>query len=224
MDYEKILENKVGEEKIEGETNNEFYETVTFLLKIVNAIITVLIDYLSSMHEPISRPLMRRPRTGSDFVNNLMKEDPHNFRELHRMYLNVFLKLCSIIREQTFLEDMRYISVKEMVATFLIIIGHNDHYCNVWMRFNRSHFATSINFNKVLKVLNTIAPQMMVKPEGVSPKISGSTRFYPYFKDCVGAIDGTHIPAMVRGREVSSYRNRHEINFQNVLAACNFDL
>ncbi|XP_074346560.1 uncharacterized protein At2g29880-like [Apium graveolens] len=42
--------------------------------------------------------------------------------------------------------------------------------------------------------------------------------------DCVCAIDGTHIPAMVRGREISSYRNRHGINSQKVLAACNFDL
>ncbi|XP_074351567.1 uncharacterized protein LOC141690691 [Apium graveolens] len=110
-----------------------------------------------------------------------------------------------------------------MVATFLINVGHNDHYCNVRQRFNHSHFATSTNFNKVLKALNTIAPYMMVKPGGVSPKIFGSTRFYPYFKDCVGAIDGTHISAMVRGREVSNYHN-YGINFQNVLTACYFDL
>ncbi|KAK1401586.1 hypothetical protein POM88_001191 [Heracleum sosnowskyi] len=70
-------------------------------------------------------------------------------------------------------------------------------------RFGRSHFTASRNFNKVLKALNTIAPQMMVKPGGISPKISETT---------------------VKGRDVSSYRNRHRINSQNVLAACNFDL
>lgn len=42
-------------------------------------------------------------------------------------------------------------------------------------------------------------------------------------QDCIGAIDGTHIPAMVSG-DASSYRNRHGIISQNVLAACNFDL
>nr|GMC60567.1 protein ALP1-like [Ipomoea batatas] len=36
-------------------------------------------------------------------------------------------------------------------------------------------------------------------------------------EDCVGAIDGTHIPAMVTGRDVSSYRNRHGIISQNVI-------
>ncbi|KAM1428816.1 hypothetical protein ACFX2I_045080 [Malus domestica] len=38
----------------------------------------------------------------------------------------------------------------------------------------------------------------MVQPRSTMPtKIRESTRFYPYFKDCVGAIDGTHIPAML---------------------------
>ncbi|KAG7588677.1 Harbinger transposase-derived nuclease domain [Arabidopsis suecica] len=43
-------------------------------------------------------------------------------------------------------------------------------------------------------------------------------------KNCVGAIDGTHIPATVVGRETSSYRNRKGTISQNVLAVCNFDL
>nr|XP_028960010.1 uncharacterized protein LOC108175249 [Malus domestica] len=65
----------------------------------------------------------------------------------------------------------------------------------------------------------------MVKPGSTVPtKIRESTRFYPYFKDSIGAIDGTHIPAMVSGSEVASYRDRHGKITQNVLAACNFDL
>ncbi|KAG6492515.1 hypothetical protein ZIOFF_047478 [Zingiber officinale] len=56
------------------------------------------------------------------------------------------------------------------------------------------------NFNKVLKALKSIAVDMMVKPGSAVPeKIRESTRFYPYFKDCIGAIDGTHILAMVSG-------------------------
>ena len=45
-----------------------------------------------------------------------------------------------------------------------------------------------------------------------------------FFQDCIGAIDGTHIPALITGRDVNSYRDRHGIISQNVLAACNFDL
>ncbi|KAH6764576.1 nuclease [Perilla frutescens var. frutescens] len=53
---------------------------------------------------------------------------------------------------------------------------------------------------------------MIVKPStGIFAKIQESKRFNPFFKDYIGAIDGTHIPATVPGREVSSFRNRHGI-------------
>ncbi|XP_026442341.1 uncharacterized protein LOC113341815, partial [Papaver somniferum] len=65
----------------------------------------------------------------------------------------------------------------------------------------------------------------MAKPTSETPfKIRESTRFYPYFKDCIGAMDGTHIPVMVEKINAAVYRNRHGITSQNVLAVCNFDL
>ncbi|KAG4921596.1 hypothetical protein JHK86_050409 [Glycine max] len=112
-----------------------------------------------------------------------------------------------------------------MLASFLQIVGQNTRYCVIRNTFGRSQFATSENFHKILKALNSLAPDLMVRPGSTVPaKIRESTRFYPYFKDCIGAIDGTHIPASVKGRDVSSYRDRHGNISQNVLAACNFDL
>ncbi|RZC19189.1 hypothetical protein D0Y65_006132 [Glycine soja] len=112
-----------------------------------------------------------------------------------------------------------------MLASFLQIVGQNTRYCVIRNTFGRLQFATSENFHKILKALNSLAPDLMVRPGSTMPaKIRESTRFYPYFKDCIGAIDGTHIPASVKGRDVSSYRDRHGNISQNVLAACNFDL
>ncbi|XVF71682.1 hypothetical protein PTKIN_Ptkin12aG0059400 [Pterospermum kingtungense] len=117
------------------------------------------------------------------------------------------------------------ICVEEMLDAFLLIVGQNSRYCLVRKTFGRSHFTTSQCFNKILKELNTIAVDMMAKHGSiVLEKIRESTRFYPYFKDCIGAIDGTHMLAIVTGHDKSSYRNCHEIISQNVLAACNFDL
>ncbi|KAI3834535.1 hypothetical protein MKW92_015111, partial [Papaver armeniacum] len=42
--------------------------------------------------------------------------------------------------------------------------------------------------------------------------------------NCIGAIDGTHIPAMVSEDEQDVYRNRKGFISQNVLVACSFDL
>ncbi|AAW40901.1 conserved hypothetical protein [Cryptococcus deneoformans JEC21] len=52
-----------------------------------------------------------------------------------------------------------------------------------------------------------------------------STKFSPYFDNCVGALDGTHIRTTVRGEEAKrSWRNRYSYISTNVLAACDFSL
>lgn len=45
-----------------------------------------------------------------------------------------------------------------------------------------------------------------------------------YFRGCLGALDGTHIPAHVPEARRNAYRNRKSQLSQNVLAACDFDL
>lgn len=63
-------------------------------------------------------------------------------------------------------------------------------------------------------------PNPLVVPE----KIAKSKKFYPYFKDCIGALDGSHIQAKVPEINSSLFRNRKGFISQNILAACNFDL
>jgi hypothetical protein len=49
-------------------------------------------------------------------------------------------------------------------------------------------------------------------------------KFYPYFKNCLGAIDGTHILAYVAELEHPAYHNWKNQISQNVLAASSMDL
>ncbi|KAG5010085.1 hypothetical protein JHK87_018600 [Glycine soja] len=219
----------INEEDIDDEeTNEEFYEATYTYVMAIYALIDILNQFLNMMRgEHIERPLTRRQITsrGYDYIHKALNDDPVIFRQVYRMYPDVFRKLCTIIREKTPLEDTRFICVEEMLASFLQIVGQNTRYCVIRNTFGRSQFATSENFHKILKALNSLAPDLMVRPGSTVPaKIRESTRFYPYFKDCIGAIDGTHIPASVKGRDVSSYRDRHGNISQNVLAACNFDL
>ncbi|XP_050379708.1 uncharacterized protein LOC126797067 [Argentina anserina] len=69
----------------------------------------------------------------------------------------------------------------------------------------------------------------IIKPEdpefnGVAPEIMRDRRYYPYFKDCIGAIDGVHIPASICDDEKTPYINRKGFPSQNVMAVCNFDM
>ena len=46
----------------------------------------------------------------------------------------------------------------------------------------------------------------------------------PYFRGCLGALDGSHVPAYVPETMRPAYRNRKGEVSQNVLIACTFDM
>lgn len=54
--------------------------------------------------------------------------------------------------------------------------------------------------------------------------ISTNPRFFPYFKNAIGAIDGTHIACTPSADERETARNRKGFTSQNCLVCCNFDL
>jgi hypothetical protein len=56
------------------------------------------------------------------------------------------------------------------------------------------------------------------------PEIWDDPKLYPFFKDCQGAIDGSHIEAFVPNEAMARYRNHKGYLSQNVLAACTFDM
>jgi hypothetical protein len=70
-------------------------------------------------------------------------------------------------------------------------------------------------------------PAFVTLPDSATPlssRIAHDDRFFPFFKDCIGALDGTHINMHVALHEQPRYRNRKGMLSQNVLAVCNFDL
>jgi hypothetical protein len=58
----------------------------------------------------------------------------------------------------------------------------------------------------------------------VPEEIRSQRKFFPHFKDCIGALDGSHIPAHVPEVCRASYRNRKGQVSQNVLAVCSMDM
>lgn len=62
-------------------------------------------------------------------------------------------------------------------------------------------------------------------PEYVNPIISSDPKLFPWFKDALGAIDGTHIQAFVPNTAAqSAWRNRKGFLSQNVFAAVDFHM
>jgi len=61
-------------------------------------------------------------------------------------------------------------------------------------------------------------------PDCTPPYIEQNTRFFPYFRDCRGTIDGSHFDAYVPDEAVARYRDRKGGVSQNILAVCDFDM
>ena len=56
------------------------------------------------------------------------------------------------------------------------------------------------------------------------PEIRNNPKFYPFFKDALGAIDGTHINCSATEEMHQAARDRKGGITQNCLAVCGFDM
>ncbi|XBI51080.1 hypothetical protein VPH35_033652 [Triticum aestivum] len=108
---------------------------------------------------------------------------------------------------------------------FLHVVGNNQRFRVIHNTFWSSMETISRYFKQVLFVVGELRGEMIRRPSGQTPpKICGSPRWYPYFKDCIGTIDDTHVNARVPRSQSAAYRGRKHYTSQNVLAAVDFDL
>nr|XP_040254251.1 protein ALP1-like [Aegilops tauschii subsp. strangulata] len=108
---------------------------------------------------------------------------------------------------------------------FLHVVGHNQRFRIIRNTFRRSMETISRYFKQVLYTVGELRGEMIRRPSGQTPpKIRGSPGWYPYFKDCIGAIDGTHVTARVPRLQSAAYRGRKHYTSQNVLVVVDFDL
>ncbi|XP_017983964.1 PREDICTED: uncharacterized protein LOC18612005 [Theobroma cacao] len=163
--------------------------------------------------------------SGSGFMNEVLEGPDDLCREMFRMDKHVFHKLCNTLRHRGMLRDTAGVMIEEQLAIFLNIVGHNERNRVIQERFQHSGETISRHFNNVLKAIKSLSREFLQPPNiSTASEILNSNRFYPYFKDCVGVIDGMHIPAHVPAKDQSRFRNTKGVLSQNVLAACTFDL
>ncbi|KAK5793948.1 hypothetical protein PVK06_035129 [Gossypium arboreum] len=110
-------------------------------------------------------------------------------------------------------------------SIFLNIIGHNVRFRVIGFRYYRSTETIHRYFRVVLRAILKLYKLVIRLPDESTPsEIRNNARFYPYFKDCIGALDGTHVRASVPLSIQERFCNRKGGTTQNVLAAITFDL
>ncbi|KAL0385195.1 UNVERIFIED_CONTAM: hypothetical protein Sradi_2913800 [Sesamum radiatum] len=118
------------------------------------------------------------------------------------------------------------VSPIEEVALFMQTVGMHKRQRDNMERFQHSLETINRRFHRVLSALCAMAPELLTPPNftDTHSKVANNPDFYPYFKDCVGAIDGTLVPAWVPRVDQNRYRSRKGRLAQNVLAICDFDM
>jgi hypothetical protein len=112
----------------------------------------------------------------------------------------MFRRLHSLLVQYYGLKSSPKSTSKETLEMFLWMLRAPQSVRQAKDRFERSLGTVSSMFSKVLKIVVKLATDI-IKPEDPQFRemhhVLGNRRFYPYFKDCIGAIDGTHVPCVV---------------------------
>ncbi|XP_057745356.1 uncharacterized protein LOC130963240 [Arachis stenosperma] len=132
-----------------------------------------------------------------------------------------FLQLCEKLRATRQLRDTKHVTVEEQVARFLYIVAHNVKTRTISFFYHWFGETVSRHFHAVLSAIIVLEDEFLRKPSAsiISPMILHNHRFYPYFKDCIGTIDGTHFRVKVPIADQPKFRGRKDWPTQNVLAA-----
>ena len=174
----------------------------------------------------------------------LIKEDQHPDREQEKRKVQTLLTgSSSVFLEETRMSkiafqelvrnlknhgmnDTRDGSVEEQVMVFLFVVAKNISNRDVQHQFGHSGSTISAYFHSTLQAMYSFARTLLIQPSGsiIPPEIESNPKFTPFFHGCIGAIDGTHIPATIKGMSPIPFINRKGYKSQNCLATCSFDL
>ncbi|PKU60576.1 hypothetical protein MA16_Dca023734 [Dendrobium catenatum] len=127
-----------------------------------------------------------------------------------------------------YMHGSRKTTTREVLAITLYILGHNESIRSTCERFQHSTETTSRFFYNGLQALVRLSMEIIAHVDkffhDIPEKIINDTRYMPFFKDCIGVIEGTYVDACIPVEEQVAYIERHHSPTQNVMAACDFNM
>ncbi|PLW28968.1 hypothetical protein PCANC_23315 [Puccinia coronata f. sp. avenae] len=158
-------------------------------------------------------------------INN---PNPSSFYKNIGMTVPTFMKLKDLLEGHGVLCDLKYVTSTEKLATLLYMLITDLSNQKLQQRFQRSASTISIIINQLINDISTNQSLMskFIKLPAQGSKtpeeIKNNPKFLPYFDDCIGEVDGSHIPVYVEDQ--TRYINCKGHPSQNILAVCNFNM
>ena len=135
--------------------------------------------------------------TGEAYIQELLDTaHPRRCIEVLRMPLATFLALDKwLVSETSLKKSCKGVSTMQKLAMFLQIVGEGSGNRAVQERFQHSGDTVSHVFHEVLAALMILHQKIVLLPHADTPlanRIAKNTKYFPYFENCIGALDGTH--------------------------------
>lgn len=161
----------------------------------------------------------------AEWICKVLEDDQCEGSNKLRVEPRTLLDFSQYLRSQNLLRNTRGVSVEEKIGMFIYMLSRNASFHKLSDRFKHSTETIHRHIKACFDAVTAVTGEF-VKPPSTQAhwKISSDPRYGPYFENCVGAIDGTHIPMTIPDSEAAPYRNRQESLSQNVMLACDFDL
>jgi len=142
------------------------------------------------------------------YTNELLSsENPPRIKQCLRMELNVFKEHCEQLWENGVLRNTKKSTVEYQVHLFLYIMSTDASKRTAQKCFQYSEETISRYFHAGLEGILHLEESYMQQPAAtgnryfpVPQEISKSLKYYWYFKNCIGAPDGSLIPVTVSAK------------------------
>jgi len=155
-------------------------------------------------------------------------QTPNGSHKMFRMQTAVFYSLHELLVSTYGLKSSIHMNSIEALAMFLMACGHGWSNGATQYVFNHSGETISRKFEDVLHCMVAMCEDYIrpIDPDfsTTHPRISNDRRMMLFFKDCIGALDSTHISTTPPSHDAIRYFGRSRKATQNVLAVVDFDL
>ncbi|KAJ8774298.1 hypothetical protein K2173_009729 [Erythroxylum novogranatense] len=205
-----------------AERTKRIVVVLTIWLQLCNIVSSLLILLASEASLFSYRPRVRRYLhnfyANRDYLRRILHDNDESCISMVRMNRQAFFKLCEMLESMGGLKTTKNMLIDEQVGIFLHIIAHHVKNRVIGRNFRRSGETVSRCFHNVLNAVMHLQELLFKKPEPI-PTNSLDHR-WRWFKNCLGALDGTYIRVNVPIKDKARFRTRKGDIATNMLGVC----
>ena len=147
--------------------------------------------------------------TGQVYYNELLEtRNTNRFLNVARMDKPTFLSLVELLTTKSNLKASMFMTAGEKLMIFIhALVGFSNR--QIAERWQHSGSTISLVLHEVAESFISAKQWFFKVPkENDPPQNAGNPKFSPYFDNCIGALDGTHITTIIPLEDQGVFRNR----------------